>query len=101
MTEHEISQQLLSEAHERATMAIAAGKAHEKVCEERYKGIDSKLSDIKDGHDKANGRMWVIAGSIIMILISILWYMTSLGVNHLAAEMNQSLVQTIAEVTDG
>ena len=101
MTEHEISQKLLSEAHERSALALSAVKAHEKVCEERYKGIDSKLSDIKDGQDKANGRMWIIAGTIIMLLISILGYITSLGVEHLQAEMNQSLVETIAEATDG
>ena len=83
-------------------MAMAAVKAHEKVCEERYKGIDGKLTDIRDGQDKANGRMWVIAGAIIMLLLGILGYMTTWGIDHIVAERNyQSLTEIIAENIDG
>lgn len=76
---------LLSESHERSTEALSKIKGHEILCEERYKGIDSKLKDIKEYQYVLNSRMWGAVSIIITLLLSIFGYMLAKGFDHIIA----------------
>ena len=91
----EMSRVLLSEAHERSTSALSKIEGHERLCDERYKGIAGHLFDIKENQKQINARMWSISGVIITLLLSILGYLLVKGVDHVFAEAFRSAL-TIA-----
>lgn len=86
---------LLSESHERASEALAEIRGHKLVCDERYKGIDDKLDDIKGFQGQMNSRMWGAVTIIITLLLSIFGYLLSKGFDHVLAESIRSAI-TIA-----
>ena len=91
----DMERRLLSEAHERGTEALSKIHGHEKLCEERYRGIATHLADIKEGQTLINARMWAVSGVIISLLLSILGYLIIKGVDHVFAEAFRSAL-TIA-----
>lgn len=82
----------MSESHERATEALGRIRGHEDLCEERYNGINNKLSDIKTAQNAMSARMWGAVTIIITLLLSILAYMLTKGVDHIMAETLRSAI---------
>jgi hypothetical protein len=105
---------LLSEAHERATTALSEVKtltnviqAHEDLNlerysnlknsdKERYDNILKELESIKEGQSKTNNRMWLAAGSIILLLLAMLGYMVTLGIDQVMAGVIHNTATEIA-----